>query len=117
MKYLSNYTSVVNRLLHPNVPVGTIDLIDSITATGANVNATVTDNYNKITGNLRVDVEETASLGVVVETQSVVVGSDTAIFTTLTTATDYTAFLRCSYFDGISIIDDYELDTDTFTTL
>ena len=66
---------------------------------------------------MRVDIEETANPGVVVYTESVSTGSDTVNATGLTTLTNYTAFLRCSYDIGMGVVDDYVLDSDTFTTL
>ena len=53
----------------------------------------------------------------VVYTEAVTTGSDTVNATGLTTLTNYTAFLRCSYNINEGVVDDYELDSDTFTTL
>lgn len=90
-----------------------MDSISGITATTADVNTTVTDTDGDIESDLRVDVEETASLGTVVATQPITVGSDTANITGLTTATGYTAFIRVNTYDNG---DNLELDSDTFTT-
>ena len=53
----------------------------------------------------------------VVYTEAVTTGSDTVNATGLTTLTNYTAFLRCSYDINEGVVDDYVLDSDTFTTL
>lgn len=93
-------------------PTGSIDSITPAT-TSADVDTTVTDTDSDIKANLRVDVEETASLGTVVATAPITVGTDTANITGLTTATGYTAFIRVDTYDNGN---DLELDSDTFTT-
>lgn len=102
-------------VLVPTPTVSATATIDSITPneTYATIATTVVDTEGDIKGNLRIDVEETSNPGVVVSTSPIPAKADSNILVGLTASTNYTAYVRA---DTVTNGDDYDLDSDTFTT-
>lgn len=110
--------TVIEPPVQKAVPTGTILNLEAGT-TDVEVTFNVVDLDSAITGNLRIDVEETAALGVVVSTEQIQVGLGLQkILTGLLEDTGYTVFIRCDYDDEVNTpVLDFDIDSDTVTTL
>lgn len=102
------------------LPVGTINTLTP-DETEVSADISIIDGESAIIGKARVDIEETANLGVVISTENLTIvdGTENIVVNGLITGTDYTMFLRCNYDldDGAGVITDNELASETFTTL